>query len=137
MKIKIDHDFVNKIKSIFSRVNSGDLLYMDSKELADYLEIDHDELFNLIKEEHEEMIELKETLLKIINVDMFKLTKNREKYLLSDEGIITILIKIHPVSRRIIMKEIIMFEKQVKHSMEHNNSLRVPNMFSPSRGGRR
>lgn len=136
MKIKIDHDFINKIKSIFSRVNSGDLLYMDSKELADYLEIDHDELFHLIKEEHEEMIELKETLLNMINVDMFKLTKNREKYILSDEGILTILIKLHPVSRRIIMKEVIMFEKHVRDTMEYDHSLRVPNIFSP-RGGRR
>lgn len=136
MEIKINRDFVNKIKSIFSRVNSGDLLYMDSKELADYLEIDHDELFNLIKEEHEETIELKKTLLKTINVDMFKLTKNREKYLLSDEGIVTILIKLHPVSRKIIMEDVIMFERQVRNMMECDHSLRVPNIFSPS-GGRR
>ena len=136
MEIKINRDFVNKIKSIFSRVNSGDLLYMDSKELADYLEIDHDELFNLIKEEHEETIELKKTLLKTINVGMFKLTKNREKYLLSDEGIVTILIKLHPVSRKIIMEDVIMFERQVRNMMECDHSLRVPNIFSPS-GGRR
>lgn len=136
MEIKIDRNFIDKIKSIFSRVNSGDLQYMDSKELADHLEIDHDELFNLIKEEHEEMIELKESLLPMIDVDMFKLTKNREKYLLSDEGIVTILIKLHPVSRRIIMREVIMFERHVRDTMEYEHSLRVPNIFSP-RGGRR